>query len=87
MAKKKDAEQEAIDKTRADAQAQAKAEQEANKPAEVPEPAPFTIAEGKALTSKKGILGPGDEVKPEYLPGGQDTIDKFVKSGHIVKAK
>lgn len=47
---------------------------------------PFYIAEGKALTSKKGILGPGDEAKAEFFPRGQEAIDLFVKTGHILKA-
>lgn len=69
--------QDAADK-KAEAQ-KAKATDAAKKP-------PYYIAEGKALTSKRGILGPGDEVKVDYLPGGKDTFDKFVKSGHIKKA-
>jgi len=46
---------------------------------------PFEIAKGKSLTSKRGILGPGKEVKAEDLAGGKDAIAAFVKSGHIVK--
>lgn len=45
----------------------------------------YYIADGKALTSKRGILDAGNEVKVEYLPGGEETLNKFVKSGHIVK--
>ena len=61
---------------------------------EVAAPAPevaadtYVIAGGRAITSRKGILSGDapDEVKPEYLAGGQKAFDKFVKSGHIVKA-
>lgn len=53
---------------------------------ETPKKPPYSIAEGKALTSKKGILGPGMEVTAEHLSGGKAAIDKFVKSGYIVKA-
>ena len=44
---------------------------------------PFYMADGKSITSKKGVLSDGDEVKAEYLNGGKKTIDQFVKSGHI----
>jgi len=44
----------------------------------------YKIAKGKALTSKKGILSDGEIVEFEYLQGGKETLDKFVKSGHIV---
>lgn len=48
---------------------------------------PFYVAPGKALTSKKGILSgdTSDEVKAEYLPGGKEALDRFVKSGHVLK--
>lgn len=48
---------------------------------------PFYVAPGKALTSKKGILSgdTSDEVKAEYLPGGKEALDAFVKSGHVLK--
>ncbi len=47
---------------------------------------PYCIASGKAITSLRGILSDGDEVCANYVPGGQDTIDKLVESGHIVKS-
>ena len=45
----------------------------------------YRIAPGKAITSKKGVLGPGKEVKAEYLNGGQKTMDASIQSGHIIK--
>lgn len=47
----------------------------------------FYMAKGKALICKRGILADGDEVKAEYLPGGEATLEKFVKSGHIIPAR
>lgn len=47
---------------------------------------PFSVASGKSITSRRGILAPGDEIKAEDLAGGKETLDKFVKSGHVVKA-
>lgn len=58
------------------AKVQAKTEKEAKKP-------PFYIMPGKALTSKRGILGPGDEIKVSDIAGGKDALEKFVASGHI----
>lgn len=45
----------------------------------------YAVAAGKSLTTRKGIIGPGQEIKAEHVSGGMDTIEKFVKSGHIVK--
>jgi hypothetical protein len=67
------------------------------KPAQAPEPvlAPvskpvsspvvlrYRIAEGKAVTSKRGILGPGTEVKVEYLTGGATSLDELVAAGYV----
>jgi hypothetical protein len=47
---------------------------------------PFSVAPGKAITSKRGILSEGDEVKAEDFPTGDKALKAFVKSGHIVKA-
>ena len=41
---------------------------------------------GKAVTSKKGVLGDGDGVMPEYFANGQDTIDSLVEKGYLAKA-
>ena len=76
-AKKKDADtQTAADD--AEAKAKADAEAKAKKP-------PFSVAKGKSITSKRGILADGDEIKAKDLAGGQDAIDAFVQSGHIDK--
>ena len=61
------------------------AEAEKAKAAEVKKP-PFSIAKGKAITTKRGILSDGDEIKAEDLNGGQKAIDAFVKTKHIIKA-
>lgn len=46
---------------------------------------PYRIAPGKSLTSKKGVLDEGDEVKAEYFSGGQETLDHNVDRGFIIK--
>lgn len=52
-----------------------------------PEPAIdyHTIAEGHSLTSRRGILGPGERINPADLPGGTKALKAFVKSGHVLK--
>jgi len=73
--------QEAADaksKAKEERKEQAAEEQAAKKP-------PFTIAKGKSITTKRGILADGDEIKVKDLPGGKEAIDSFVKSGHIDK--
>ena len=47
---------------------------------------PFYIKDGKSLTTLKGILGPGDEVKVEYLIDGKDGLKRHVANGVIAKA-
>jgi hypothetical protein len=49
-----------------------------------PEPK-FYIVAGKAITSKRGILSDGDEIKEDDLPGGLKAVKAFVKSGYVVK--
>lgn len=52
---------------------------------EVKSPA-FSVKKGKAITSKRGILADGDEVKADDLAGGEDSLKALVESGHVVKA-
>jgi hypothetical protein len=48
--------------------------------------ASFYVKEGKAVTSKRGILSEGDEINANDLAGGKEALDAFVKSGHVVKS-
>lgn len=43
------------------------------------------IAEGKSLTTKRGILDADEGVSEKDLPGGKAAFDKLVKAGYIVK--
>lgn len=45
----------------------------------------YTVAAGKAITTKRGILADGAKIEERDLAGGDDAIAAFVKSGHIVK--
>ncbi len=70
-AKKKDADT----KTLADA-AEAKKKAKKKKP-------PFSVAMGKAITSKRGILADGDEVREGDIP--DESLTQFIHSGYIDK--
>ncbi len=57
---------------------------DASAPAAEPEKLPpYTVAEGKAITSSKGILSDGAEVTAEMLPGGAKTLKALVESKHV----
>lgn len=45
----------------------------------------FFVAEGVEVTTKRGQLKPGKQVKQKDFPRGQKTIDELVKSGALVK--
>jgi hypothetical protein len=47
--------------------------------------APYVVAEGKAITSRKGILGPGEPVFPKYFgPNGDTVLKKLEEDGMVV---
>ena len=46
---------------------------------------PFYIAENKSVTSRKGTLNEGDEIKAEYLGGGKQSLDAHIKAGNVLK--
>lgn len=46
----------------------------------------FYVMPGKCLTSKRGLIADGDEIKAEDLAGGKEALNAFVKSGHVGKA-
>ncbi len=46
---------------------------------------PFSVAAGKSILTKRGILADGDEITADDLPMGDKTVKHFVKTGHIVK--
>lgn len=73
---------EAAKKEAADAKAAKETKAAADKEAAQEKPL-FYILPGKAITSKRGILGPGDAVTANDLSGGQETLDMRIASGHI----
>lgn len=47
---------------------------------------PYYVADGKAITCKKGVLDSGDEVKAEWLGGGKDSLAVLIKNETVVKS-
>jgi hypothetical protein len=47
--------------------------------------APYVVAKGRSLTCRRGVLGPGEEIKASDVANGQAQIDHLVKSGYVVK--
>lgn len=83
-AEKKEADKDLTPDAAAKAAAKAKEEADEAKAKEGKKP-PFSVAAGKAITSKRGILSDGDEIKADDLAGGKEALDAFVKSGHVAK--
>ena len=44
----------------------------------------YKVVDGKAITSKKGILSGGRIVTDDCFPGGKKTLDALVESGCVV---
>jgi hypothetical protein len=43
------------------------------------------VADGKAVTSKIGVLAEGRAVEAKHFAGGQKTLDRLIERGHCVK--
>lgn len=54
-------------------------------PVKVPAGVAYKVAKGKSIICKKDILSEGDEVRPEYLGGGQAALDVLVKNQVVRK--
>lgn len=46
---------------------------------------PYQVAAGKSLTSPRGVLGPGDEIRLTDVTGGVEQLDYLVTRGHVTK--
>jgi len=47
--------------------------------------APFSVAPGKSVTTARGIIEAGAEIKAEDV-GGQPNLDRLVEKGAVVKS-
>lgn len=43
------------------------------------------VADGKAVTSKIGVLSEGRAVEAKHFAGGQETLDFLIERGHCIK--
>ena len=77
-AKKKDAETETQADTAAPAPAVAKSDISRKKDG-------YYLCKGKAITTRRGILSNGDEIKAEDIAGGKEALDHFVETKHLEK--
>lgn len=47
----------------------------------------LVVCAGKSVCcTKRGILGPGQLIRPEWFPGGKNDIAKLIKRGVVDKA-
>jgi len=81
-----EAEKAAAEKAEKEAKAADEAKAAAKKKTKAEKKPPYSLAMGKSMTTKKGILADGAEIKAADLAGGKAALDAFVKSGHLVKA-
>lgn len=45
----------------------------------------YVVSEGKAITTKRGLLSEGKEIKAEWIGGGEDAFKKLIADKYIVK--
>lgn len=55
-------------------------------PQEPASPRVCKVAPGKALTSLRGILGPGTVVSASDFAGGQANLEELLAKGHLVRS-
>jgi len=46
---------------------------------------PFQIAPGKSIVCSRGVLGPGEEIRPKDVSGGVEQLEELVDRGYILK--
>lgn len=51
----------------------------------VEEKPPYVVAKGKAITSLRGVIGPGGAIYEADLSGGEKSFKAFLNAGHIIK--
>ena len=86
-AKKAVADKAAADKVAADKAAADKvaADKVAADPKSSRKKGAYYLCKGKAITTRRGILSNGDEIKAEDISGGKKALDDFVETKHLEK--
>lgn len=46
---------------------------------------PFYVCDGKAVTTLRGIIADGDEIKADDLKGGKARLAELITSGYVAK--
>lgn len=46
---------------------------------------PYAVAPGKSLTTRRGVLGPGAEIRPADVADGEKQLEHLVGRGYVVK--
>lgn len=59
---------------------QADPEQE---PEQEPEQSGPVVAEGRSVTTKRGIIGPGKSIRASDLSGGESSLQLLIKNGAV----
>lgn len=49
--------------------------------------APFVVAPKKSLACRRGILGPGEEIKSSDVEDGQAGLERLVRGGYVVRTE
>jgi hypothetical protein len=64
-----------------------------SEPVPDPEPEPeiesepvYTVPEGKSISSKRGVIGPGQVIEARDVPNGQATLDDLYAAGLLIKS-
>lgn len=47
---------------------------------------PFYVADGRSVTCKKGIRGPGDSIESEWFHGGEKDLKHLIEIGCVIKS-
>jgi hypothetical protein len=47
--------------------------------------APYSVAPGRSLVCRRGVLASGEEIFPSDVGGGKEQLEQLVQSGHVVK--
>ena len=45
----------------------------------------YVVAQGRSVTSRLGVLGPGTAAPPELFNGGADTVAELAANGVLVE--
>ena len=56
-----------------------------SKPAVESKASGYVVAPRRSITSRRGLIDAGEEVRAEDFAGGSERLDELVKAGAVVK--